>query len=52
MEFVPKKNGLTLIEKFAERPPKKCYHDALKCAVKSYERLTNTNLTQLQGLSF
>lgn len=38
-----------IIEKFAEKPPKKCYTDAVKCEIKSYQRLTNTNLNQLQG---
>ncbi len=38
-----------IIDKFAEKPPKKCYDDALKCTVKSYQRVSNTNLNQLQG---
>ena len=35
--------------KFADKPPKKCYDDALKSTIKSYQRLTNTNLPQLQS---
>ena len=38
-----------IVEKFTEKPPKKCYDDALKCTIKSYQRLTNTSLNQLQG---
>ncbi|HVZ95513.1 MAG TPA: C1 family peptidase [Chitinophagaceae bacterium] len=38
-----------IISKFADKPPKKCYDDALKSTIKSYQRLTNTNLTQLQS---
>lgn len=38
-----------VVEKFTEKPPKKCYDDAVKCNIKSYERLNNTNLTQLQS---
>lgn len=38
-----------IIEKFTEKPPKKCYTDALKCTIKSYQRLSNTILSQLQG---
>lgn len=35
--------------KFAQKPPQKCYTDALKCTIKSYQRLNNTNLSQLQS---
>jgi C1A family cysteine protease len=45
----PEKEWPYVITKFTEKPPKKCYDDALKSTVKSYERLTNTNLTQLQA---
>jgi uncharacterized protein YvpB len=45
----PEKEWAYIIEKFVQKPPKKCFDDALKSTVKSYERLTNTNLTQLQA---
>ena len=45
----PEKEWPYIIEKFTEMPPKKCFDSALKSTVKSYERLTNTNLTQLQA---
>lgn len=45
----PEKDWPYVVEKFTEKPPKKCYDDALKCNIKSYERLNNTNLTQLQS---
>lgn len=45
----PEKEWPYIVEKFTQKPPKKCYDDALKSTVKSYERLTNTNLTQLQA---
>jgi C1A family cysteine protease len=45
----PEKEWPYLIEKFTDKPSKKCFTDALKCTIKSYERLTNTNLTQLQS---
>lgn len=45
----PEKEWPYIEEKFTDTPPKKCYTDALKCAIKSYQRLTNTNLSQLQG---
>src|SRR5665213_376907 len=35
--------------KFAQKPPQKCYTDALKSTIKSYQRLNNTNLSQLQS---
>ncbi|MEP6949875.1 MAG: C1 family peptidase [Ginsengibacter sp.] len=38
-----------IVEKFTEKPSKKCYDDALKSTIKSYERLNNGNLTQLQS---
>ncbi|MDQ2864458.1 MAG: C1 family peptidase [Bacteroidota bacterium] len=37
------------VNKFTEKPPQKCYDEALTATVKSYQRLNNTNLTQLQG---
>ena len=37
------------INKFTVKPPQKCYTDALKATIKSYQRLTNTNLPQLQS---
>ena len=45
----PEKEWKYVEEKFTVKPPKKCYDDALKSTVKSYERLNNTNLTQLQS---
>jgi C1A family cysteine protease len=45
----PEKEWPYIISKFADKPPKKCYDDALKATIKSYQRLTNTNLTQLQS---
>ena len=36
------------IAKFTQKPPAKCYKDALKSQIKSYRRLINT-LNQLQG---
>jgi C1A family cysteine protease len=45
----PEKEWKYIEEKFTVKPPKKCYDDALKSTVKSYERLNNTNLTQLQS---
>lgn len=45
----PEKAWKYVEEKFTIKPPKKCYDDALKCTVKSYERLNNTSLTQLQS---
>ena len=45
----PEKEWRYIEEKFTVKPPKKCYDDALKSTVKSYERLNNTNLTQLQS---
>ncbi len=45
----PEKEWKYVEEKFTIKPPKKCYDDALKSTVKSYERLNNTNLTQLQS---
>lgn len=35
--------------KFAVKPPQKCYTVALKATVKTYQRLTHTNLAQLQS---
>jgi C1A family cysteine protease len=45
----PEKEWPYIEPKFADTPPKKCFTDALMCAIKSYQRLTNTNLNQLQG---
>src|SRR6185312_8266354 len=45
----PEKEWPYIEEKFTDTPPKKCYTHALQCAIKSYQRLTNTNLNQLQG---
>lgn len=45
----PEKEWPYDINKFTEKPPKKCYDDALKSTVKSYQRLNNTNLPQLKS---
>jgi len=45
----PEKEWPYVITKFADKPPQKCYNDALKATIKSYQRLTNTNLPQLQS---
>ncbi len=45
----PEKEWKYDITKFADKPPQKCYTDALKSTIKSYQRLTNTNLPQLQS---
>ena len=45
----PEKEWPYDINKFADKPPQKCYTDALKSTIKSYQRLTNTNLPQLQS---
>lgn len=45
----PEKEWAYDVNKFAEKPPQKCYDDALKCNIKSYQRLNNTNLSQLQS---
>lgn len=37
------------VNKFTEKPPQKCYDEALKATIKSYQRLNNTNLAQLQS---
>ena len=37
------------IQKFADKPPAKCYKDALKSLVLGYQRLLSTNLNQLKG---
>ncbi|MEO8766676.1 MAG: C1 family peptidase [Ginsengibacter sp.] len=45
----PEKEWPYIIEKFKEKPSKKCYDDALKATVKTYARITNNNLTHLQA---
>jgi C1A family cysteine protease len=45
----PEKEWPYVADKFADKPPKKCYDDALKSTIKSYQKLNNTNLTQLQS---
>ena len=45
----PEKEWPYIIEKFAEKPPQKCYDDAVVCTIKSYQRLMNTNLAQLKS---
>ncbi len=45
----PEKEWKSVEEKFTIKPSKKCYDDALKCTVKSYEPLNNTSFTQLQS---
>lgn len=45
----PEKNWPYMVEKFADKPPKKCYDMAIKSTIKSYQRLNNTNLPQLQS---
>jgi C1A family cysteine protease len=45
----PEKEWPYDVTKFAQKPPQKCYADALKCNIKSYQRLNNTNLSQLQS---
>ncbi len=45
----PEKEWPYVTTKFADKPPQKCYTDALKATIKSYQRLTNTNLPQLQS---
>ena len=45
----PEKEWPYIIGKFKEKPPKKCYDNALKSTVKTYARITNNNLTHLQS---
>lgn len=45
----PEKEWPYDVSKFAQKPPQKCYTDALKCNIKSYQKLNNTNLSQLQS---
>ncbi len=45
----PEKEWPYTITKFADKPPKACYADALKSTIKSYQRLNNTSLPQLQS---
>jgi C1A family cysteine protease len=45
----PEKEWPYIPQKFADKPPQKCYQDALKSTIKSYQRLNNTNLPQLQS---
>ncbi|MEO7120886.1 MAG: C1 family peptidase [Ginsengibacter sp.] len=45
----PEKEWPYDVSKFAQKPPQKCYKDALKCNIKSYQKLNNTNLSQLQS---
>lgn len=44
----PEKEWPYDIKKFAGKPTAKCFSDALKCQIKSYQRLVNT-LNQLKG---
>ena len=39
-------------EKFTEKPPKKCYHDALKCTIKSYQQLNEYKFNANYNLAF
>jgi len=45
----PEKEWKYDVNKFTVKPPQKCYTAALKSTVKSYQRLTNTNLQQLKS---
>lgn len=45
----PEKKWPYTITKFADKPSKACYDDALKCTIKSYQRLNNNSLPQLQS---
>lgn len=45
----PEKEWPYDVNKFTQKPSQKCYNDAVKNTVKSYLRLTNTNLPQLQS---
>ncbi len=44
----PEKDWAYDISKFAVKPPQKCYDEASKCEIKSYQRLVNS-LSQLKG---
>lgn len=45
----PEKEWPYDISKFADKPPAKCYTDAKKNEIQSYQRLDNTNLTALKS---
>ena len=45
----PEKEWPYDISKFADKPPAKCYNDAKKNEIESYQRLDNTTLTTLKS---
>ena len=48
--YALKKNAFYDVSaKFADKPPAKCYTDAKKNEIESYQRLDNTNLTTLKS---